>query len=82
MLYLKGDNPEHLAMFIPHQAQSEVLIMDSLILPCFSKSFYSTFMEICVCDALDVVQCLYKFLHRVAVILGAGLMTIGTASRY
>ena len=82
MLYLKGDNPEHLAMFVSHQAQSEVLIKDSLILPCFSKSFYSTFMEICVYDALDVVQCLHNFLHRIAVILGAGLMTIGTSSRY
>ena len=76
MVYLEGDNPDHLAMFVPHQAQSEVRIIDSL------KSLCLTFLQIGVYDVLDVVQCLYKFLLRVAVILGAGLMTIGTASRY
>ena len=76
MVYLEGDNPDHLAMFVPHQAQSEVRIIDSL------KSLCLTFLQIVVYDVLDVVQCLYKFLLRVAVILGAGLMTIGTASRY
>ena len=54
MVYLEGDNPDHLAMFVPHQAQSEVPIIDSLILPRFSKSSYLAFMQICVYDALDV----------------------------
>ena len=82
MLYLEGDNPDHLTMFVPHQAQSEVRIIDSLISPSFLKSLCLTFLQIGVYDVLDVVQRLYKFLHRVAVILGAGLMTIGTVSRY
>ena len=46
MVYLEGDNSDHLAMFVPHQAQSEVLIIDSLM---FLKVFISNFYEnLCV----------------------------------